>query len=77
MTNDTEEHVTKVVDDKEYIQDVRNFFKGFLEMKRHPMWFIQGMKEIPFVQGFDPTFLPNEVNGYPEEDLCAVPKDMP
>ena len=69
MTNGTEEHVTKVVDDEEYIQDVRDFFKGLPEMKHDPMWFIYGTNEIP--KGFKPSHLPHEGNGLLDGTFCA------
>jgi hypothetical protein len=57
-----------VVEDKEYWQTVRDFFGGGTDsMKRHPTWFIRDLEDLP--EGFDFDFVPEEVNGYPEEDL--------
>ena len=66
MTDDTEEHITKVIEDEDYWQDVRDFFNGGLRhMKRHPMWFLFDLDDAP--EDFNPTFLPREINGYPDE----------
>ena len=53
MTNDTEEHIAKVVEDEQYWQDIRNFFLGGPpDMAVKPMWFLFGMKKLP--KDFDP-----------------------
>ena len=76
MTNDTKRHVAKVVEDMQYFQDVREFFNGGLVwMKRHPMWFLFDLDDVPY--GFDDTFVSYEINGYPEEDAYADSKWPP
>ena len=71
MTNDTEEHVNKVIEDKKYWQDIRNFFDGGLDfMRQHPRWFLLEITDVP--RDFDTHFLPPEINGYLEEEQYAM-----
>jgi hypothetical protein len=71
MSNDTEEHIAKVINDLQYFQDVREFFKGGLvEMRRHPMWFLSGLKEVPWSAKVG--YGPREVNGFPKSDSYAM-----
>lgn len=57
MTNRTDEATRQVMDDKEYLQDIRTLFAGVETIEKdEPVWIRAGIRQIPHNH---PLFVPD------------------